>query len=83
LSIPACTRPSHPLHCDLPSQLSGGDLDGDLFHVIWDPALFNAKPKLETFEPADYPRIPPLELEGEITIRDMANFFADFKTILA
>ncbi|KAL8929002.1 MAG: hypothetical protein Q9208_001445 [Pyrenodesmia sp. 3 TL-2023] len=24
---------------DLPSQLSGGDLDGDLYHVIWDEKL--------------------------------------------
>ncbi|KAL2016497.1 hypothetical protein VTK56DRAFT_3460 [Thermocarpiscus australiensis] len=60
---------------DLPSQLSGGDLDGDVFHVIWDPEVAT---RVRTFLPADYPRVPPLELDRPVTPEDMANFFVDF-----
>lgn len=47
---------------DLPSQLSGGDLDGDIYNVIWD---VEAMP-LRVFEPADYPRVAPLELGRKV-----------------
>lgn len=59
---------------DLPSQLSGGDLDGDIYNVIWDP---QAVPK-RRFAPADYPRVPPRNLPREVTKDDMAEFFVDF-----
>ncbi|KAL4862886.1 hypothetical protein BDV12DRAFT_178207 [Aspergillus spectabilis] len=59
---------------DLPSQLSGGDLDGDLYNVIWDP---EAAP-LQVFAPADYPRVPPLDIKRAVTREDMATFFVDF-----
>ena len=59
---------------DLPSQLSGGDLDGDIFNVIWDE---DAMPQ-ETFDPADYPRVAPVDLGREVTAEDMMNFFIDF-----
>lgn len=60
---------------DLPSQLSGGDLDGDLFHVIWDKALVS---KLQSFEPADYPRVEAVDIKRAVTVDDMASFFVDF-----
>lgn len=60
---------------DLPSQLSGGDLDGDVFNVIWDEKIIW---RLETFGAADYPRVDPVEFNHEITSSDMANFFVDF-----
>ncbi len=60
---------------DLPSQLSGGDLDGDLFHVIWDPQLVGF---VETTEPADYPRVKPLEIGVPVTAEHMADFFVEF-----
>ncbi|KAL4902305.1 hypothetical protein BDW74DRAFT_186868 [Aspergillus multicolor] len=59
---------------DLPSQLSGGDLDGDLYNIIWDTA---AAPK-HVFAPADYPRIPPLDIKRAVEKEDMADFFVDF-----
>ncbi|KAI3400992.1 hypothetical protein diail_697 [Diaporthe ilicicola] len=59
---------------DLPSQLSGGDLDGDIFNVIWDEEVM---PK-ETYSPADYPRVLPVELDREVTPEDMTDFFIDF-----
>lgn len=59
---------------DLPSQLSGGDLDGDIYNVIWDP---EATPKT-TYRPADYPRVSPLDLGRVVTSEDMAEFFIEF-----
>ncbi|KAL4808658.1 RNA dependent RNA polymerase-domain-containing protein [Aspergillus unguis] len=59
---------------DLPSQLSGGDLDGDLYNIIWDP---EATPK-QVFAPADYPRISPIDIGRTVTRKDMAEFFVDF-----
>ncbi|KAL2158770.1 hypothetical protein VTH06DRAFT_3961 [Thermothelomyces fergusii] len=60
---------------DLPSQLSGGDLDGDVFHVIWDPEVVSA---VTTHPAADYGRIKPPELDRPVTLADMAAFFVDF-----
>ena len=59
---------------DLPSKLSGGDLDGDTFHIIFDP---NARTR-ESFAPADYARQAPRELERPVERQDMADFFVDF-----
>lgn len=59
---------------DLPSQLSGGDLDGDLYSVIWDAA---AMPKRE-FPAADYPRVIPQPLDRPVTRDDIADFFINF-----
>ncbi|KAG8670784.1 hypothetical protein FPOAC2_04083 [Fusarium poae] len=59
---------------DLPSQLSGGDLDGDLYNIVWDP---QAMPK-QTFAPADYPRLSPKPLDRPVTSRDIADFFINF-----
>lgn len=60
---------------DLPSQLSGGDLDGDLFNVIFEPSLM---PQRDIASPADYPRVPGLQLDRPVTVRDMSNFFVEF-----
>ncbi|KAK3314501.1 RNA dependent RNA polymerase-domain-containing protein [Apodospora peruviana] len=62
-------------HRDLPSQLSGGDLDGDVFNVIWDPNVVDV---VRTFPPASYARVKPLELDRPVESSDMANFFIDF-----
>ena len=59
---------------DLPSQLSGGDLDGDLYNVIFDERLF---PKWAT-EAADYPRVPARSIDRRVEPSDMSNFFIEF-----
>lgn len=59
---------------DLPSQLSGGDLDGDLYNVIWDP---KALPSF-SFPPADYLRMAPEELDRPVNREDIADFFMNF-----
>ncbi|KAI1812706.1 RdRP-domain-containing protein [Poronia punctata] len=61
---------------DLPSQLSGGDLDGDIYNVIWDThAVLSCR---REFEPADYPRVPPLDKGRDIEREDMTEFFVEF-----
>jgi len=63
---------------DLPSMLSGGDLDGDLYHIIFDR---NARLSRPTFTPADYPRQPPRELDRIVERSDMTDFFVEFMEI--
>lgn len=61
---------------DLPSQLSGGDLDGDIFNVIWDQyAVSNCQ---RVFSPADYPLAKPRELNRQVQREDMTEFFVEF-----
>lgn len=59
---------------DLPSQLSGGDLDGDLFHIIWDERLIPAA----TTIPADYAPTPARDLGRPVEVNDIVNFFIEF-----
>ncbi|KAL3481235.1 RNA dependent RNA polymerase-domain-containing protein [Aspergillus californicus] len=59
---------------DLPSQLSGGDLDGDLYNIIWDE---EAVPS-QVFAPADYPRVDAIDIGRVVTEEDMAEFFIEF-----
>ncbi|OCK84898.1 RdRP-domain-containing protein [Lepidopterella palustris CBS 459.81] len=59
---------------DLPSQLSGGDLDGDLYNVIYDPRLM---PK-RLHPPADYARQNPVDIGRQVERKDMTDFFITF-----
>ena len=59
---------------DLPSQLSGGDLDGDRYFVIWD----NAAQPTKYFKPADYARIPPIDLGRTVERNDITDHFILF-----
>lgn len=59
---------------DLPSKLSGGDLDGDLYNVIYDPRL---TPRLVT-SPADYPRVQEVPLDRAVVKEDIVDFFIKF-----
>ncbi|GAB7352148.1 hypothetical protein MBLNU459_g2637t1 [Dothideomycetes sp. NU459] len=60
---------------DLPSQLSGGDLDGDLYNVIFDPTLM---PRAAIADPANYPRPHIRELDRPVETKDMSDFFIKF-----
>ena len=59
---------------DLPSQLSGGDLDGDLYNVIYDDTLY---PK-RLSGPADYLTAPPIDIGRTVERSDMTEFFIQF-----
>jgi hypothetical protein len=59
---------------DLPSQLSGGDLDGDRYYIMWDP---RARPKC-TYTPADYRRQDPIDIGRMVQRSDMTDFFIKF-----
>lgn len=59
---------------DLPSKLSGGDLDGDLYNIIWDSACRPTRYAL----PADYPRQPPMDIGRKVERDDMTDFFVTF-----
>lgn len=59
---------------DLPSQLSGGDLDGDLYNIIHDTTLYPTR----IAEPADYPTQTPIDIRREVDKEDMTDFFIQF-----
>ena len=59
---------------DLPSQLSGGDLDGDLYNVIHDVSLYPARVAV----PADYHIQKPIDIGREVRCSDMTTFFIQF-----
>jgi hypothetical protein len=61
---------------DLPSQLSGGDLDGDIFNIIWDDVAVSTS--YREFSPADYPRVDPVDIGREVESEDMTDFFVQF-----
>ncbi|KAL8810430.1 MAG: hypothetical protein Q9200_002580 [Gallowayella weberi] len=62
-----------PLDSPLRS-LSGGDLDGDLYNIIFDDSLM---PKILS-EPADYASAPPIDIGREVVRSDMTDFFVQF-----
>jgi RNA dependent RNA polymerase len=59
---------------DMPSQLSGGDLDGDLYQIIYDPQAMPINPTA----PADYPRQNPQNIGRRVQREDMTDFFIEF-----
>lgn len=59
---------------DMPSQLSGGDLDGDLYNIIYDNSLY---PK-RLSQPADYPIATPIDIGRKVERSDMTDFFVQF-----
>jgi hypothetical protein len=59
---------------DIPSMLSGGDLDGDLYNIIYDDTLI---PRA-VVPPASYPRVNAKDLGRPVTTPDIVNFFLDF-----
>jgi RNA-dependent RNA polymerase len=60
---------------DVPGMLSGGDLDGDDFFVIWEPSLL---PPRWNFPPMDYRAPPPTALTRDVNHHDLAQFFVKY-----
>jgi hypothetical protein len=59
---------------DMPSKLSGGDLDGDRYYILWDEDAHTT----EVFTPADYPRQEPVDIGRMVERADMTDFFIRF-----
>ena len=59
---------------DLPSQLSGGDLDGDLYNIIYDDTLYPQR----LSQPADYATATPIDIGRPVERTDMTDFFLQF-----
>ncbi|MEW5307231.1 MAG: hypothetical protein WDW36_009639 [Sanguina aurantia] len=57
----------------LPNMLSGSDLDGDQYAVIWDPSLIPEKPNQT---PMDYSPQPPTEV-ARVTVPHLIQHFID------
>lgn len=60
----------------LPSMLSGGDLDGDIFFCIMDESL--RLPNRKAFPAMNYTSPQPNELDRPVTWRDVVDFFVSF-----
>lgn len=60
---------------DVPGMLSGGDLDGDDFFVIWEPSLI---PRQWNYPPMDYRAPPPPTLNRDVHHQDLAQFFVKY-----
>jgi RNA dependent RNA polymerase len=61
---------------DLPSKLSGGDLDGDIYNVIW--AKEAVQGAIKVHNAADYPRSETIDLKRPVEKEDMIDFFINF-----
>ena len=55
-------------------RIRGGDLDGDLYNIIFDENLY---PK-RISEPADYPIVDPIDIHRIVNRSDMTDFFVLF-----
>lgn len=59
----------------IPNMLSGGDLDGDDFFVIWDEKLI---PKEWNHPAMNYTSPQPLVLDRDVEVDDMRDFFVKY-----
>ena len=60
---------------DLPSMLSGGDLDGDDFVVIWDQDII---PRNWHEEASNFPAATAQKVDHEPTVDEITSFFVQF-----
>ncbi|PWW72714.1 RdRP-domain-containing protein [Tuber magnatum] len=60
---------------DLPNMLSGGDLDGDDYIVIWDKKLTS---RVSNYKPMNYSAQTPRELARDVEIGDITKFFVNY-----
>ncbi|KAI0342571.1 RdRP-domain-containing protein [Trametopsis cervina] len=61
---------------DLPNMLSGGDLDGDMYSLIWDQRLLI--PPENIHEPMDYTAPVPKKCNSPVTIEQTKEHFINF-----
>lgn len=59
----------------VPTMLSGGDLDGDDFFIIWDPDLI---PLEWNHPPMNYEAPSPRQLDRDVAVDDLREFFVNY-----
>lgn len=59
----------------VPSMLSGGDLDGDTYQVLWEKSLL---PEMPGHPPMDYQAPKPVVLDRNVQITDIQKFFVSY-----
>lgn len=59
----------------VPSMLSGGDLDGDNYHILWEKSLL---PTMPGHPPMDYQAPDPVVLDRKVEISDIQEFFVSY-----
>lgn len=60
----------------IPSMLSGGDLDGDIYFCIFDETI--PYPREHMYEPMTYTAPKPVILSHPVRTEDVANFFVEY-----
>ncbi|UKZ84865.1 uncharacterized protein TrAFT101_000756 [Trichoderma asperellum] len=59
----------------VPNMLSGGDLDGDDFFVIWEPSLI---PQKWNHPAMNYSSPSPEKLDRDVNVDDLRDFFVNY-----
>lgn len=60
----------------IPSMLSGGDLDGDIYFVIFNKTI--PFPRRQGFQPMTYAAPNPVTLDRPVCSEDVADFFVEY-----
>lgn len=60
----------------IPSMLSGGDLDGDIYFILFDDTI--SFPRKYGYEPMTYVAPKPIMLPRPVTSEDIADFFVEY-----
>ncbi|KAJ8315320.1 hypothetical protein KUTeg_007470 [Tegillarca granosa] len=58
-----------------PDEMSGSDLDGDMYFVCWDQSFI---PPNENKTPMDFPKSEKKKTQREITLDDIVDFLGDY-----
>ncbi|OWF46871.1 uncharacterized protein LOC110455104 [Mizuhopecten yessoensis] len=58
-----------------PDEMSGSDLDGDMYFVCWDTALF---PPGDNMDPMDFPKSTKSELSRPVAVSDITQFISQY-----
>ena len=57
------------------NKMSGGDLDGDLYFIIWDTDIVS---RLQVYPPMEYEAPPPPPSTNNVTTTAIADFFVNY-----
>ncbi|KAF8398929.1 hypothetical protein HHK36_014794 [Tetracentron sinense] len=57
-----------------PDECSGGDLDGDIYFVSWDPALIPPR----QIRPMEHTSAPRIVLDHDVTIEEVEEYFVNY-----